>query len=146
MIEIATFYEKIDRETERLEKYIRNKLELLKEIFAREERIRDKGFNRVESLLNSSSRSINNEIRDFKTFRNGWKKAFMDKNFRDIVESLNRQGYEAEKENETLGELREILNVIKGEIDGIDDKLKKFAKYNKKEYKTLKNMKKGFEV
>jgi len=146
VVDIVTFYEKVDDEVEKLEEYVRHKLDLLKDIFAIEERIRQGGFDRVESLLNSSSSSINQEIKDFKSFKHGWKKAFMDKNFKDIVESLNRQGYEVEKENQTLGELREILSAIRDEIDSIDSKLKKFGKYNKKGYRKLKKMKKGFEV
>lgn len=146
MVDIATFYDKVEKESGEIEGYIRNKLDLLKDIFLTEERIRSKGLSRVESLLNSSSRSINNEIKEFKIFKQGWKNAFLNKRFSDIAESLNRQNYEAKKEDETLLEIREVLNAIKDEIDIMNGKIKKFGKYNKKNYRRMNKLKKGFEV
>jgi len=146
VVDIATFYDKVERESGEIEGYIRNKLDLLKDIFLTEERIRSKGLLRVESLLNSSSRSINNEIKEFKIFKQGWRNAFMNKRFTEIAESLNRQNYEAKKEDETLFEIREVLNAIKDEIDIMNGKIKKFGKYNKKNYRRMNKLKKGFEV
>lgn len=146
MVDIATFYDNADKETGEIESYIRNKLDLLKDIFLTEERIRNKGLLRVESLLNSSSRSINNEIKEFKIFKQGWKNAFMNKRFSDIAESLNRQNYEAKREDETLAEIKEVLNAIKDEIDIMNGKIKKFGKYNKKNYRRMNRLKKGFGV